>query len=215
MRLKAAAKGEAWEDTAISEVRFLSEAPASATLPPRVEGDPVSAYLHDCGYTFPADSTFSDDPGYEGATDECTFLPFDQICAQDTFGCFGKYEGCKSGCGAPCGGCQDTCADSCGVCKADCGADLDCLTACATSRASCRTSCLSQRESCLGDCETTLGRCVDAGSAQKEAACPGDTCSQIWQCISDNGDKAGGPFAHCQQANPGIDSRCWGWCEMW
>jgi hypothetical protein len=146
-----------------------------------------------------------------GFTDECAFVEFDQMCAEDHFGCFGKGEDCRAACGGPCTDCQTACASDCDDCKAACAGDADCIRECAQLRQGCRERCLDGLTTCKGaTCSEVESDCYKQAELTKRRVCP--RCADITECILKSYDEGNFADSPCE-AKIKADERCYTWCH--
>lgn len=189
-----------------------SDVPASVTAADfPADAKTIDAYVESCGHVFPANI----DPQYSenDPSNECTWREFDQNCAPDAFGCWGKGEACRDACHQPCVDCQAACTGSCDTCKSGCNGDAACVRKCAETRANCRATCMTAHENCTHGptCATVESECAEAGEKEKAAKCP--NCSEIEQCITEGWNTTGAdPTAACKAKYPANAEECWTWC---
>lgn len=179
--------------------------PAEPTMLP-LGADPIAAFIADCAATFTVEDDFSD-----GAVSECEFIAFDQMCAEDPFGCWDKGEGCRSGCGEPCTTCQADCVPACTDCKAQCDGSADCIRQCAQVRQDCREGCLGGLLTCKDvTCGEVEEDCYKQAELTKRRVCP--RCEEIEECIMDS--YSDGTFADdpCRTKIK-AEERCYTWCH--
>ncbi|MFT5683378.1 MAG: hypothetical protein ACI8RZ_004309 [Myxococcota bacterium] len=179
--------------------------PQPATVLP-ADADPIAAFIEDCAAAFTVE-----DETAGGQVIECEFMEFDQMCAEDSFGCWNKGDSCRGGCGEPCTTCQTNCAAGCTDCKADCNGDAACIRQCAESRQSCRVTCLDGLTTCKDDtCSEVESDCYKQAELTTRRVCP--RCDELQECIM--ASYSDGTFADdpCR-GKIKADERCYTWCH--
>ena len=179
--------------------------PAAPTIL-RQDADPIAAFTEDCG------AVFTEVDGFESShTDECIYLEFNQMYAEDLFDCRNTGESCRSACGQPCQDCQSTCTEGCTDCKSDCEGDDACIRQCAESRQDCRASCLDALNQCKGPtCNEVESDCHKQSELTIRRTCP--RCDEIRACVMQS--YTDGTFAAdpCRKAIHAKEE-CYTWCH--
>jgi len=186
------------------------EAAASTTIQFGENEDPIEAYLLSCSAQ---QTAYNDFDGEQ--TPSCRWIEFDQMCADDPSGCFGKTEGCKNTCGDPCVTCESECTTDCGTCKETCsaqGGDADaCMRACAAERYACQQQCVEGRDACFTRCGERGEACYSEYDEKVERICP--QCDEIRECMSE-AMFDGGTVEQCEAKFAAVDRRCFEWCPF-